>query len=680
MRARELQATVPDGTRLRPGATWLTALAGTSAAAAADGAYGTALDFLGTGVWLADDRGVRVDSVGVYGRNEMDAPHDVVSPCTKGTALTTYQPDRLLGQTYHRVGFTGDDTDDFAVAAASPGAFEGTADAVAAAAVLPYTEPRSARTRAVPASLRAVTAARTDAAGDGLRVVAAFAGTTDGAPLATLTGLDETAVDPDAPGTARDDRWSFPYQRLVVDASRLPADGRIAWRGSAEGRAELQLSVWNRDAGAWRLLDAASDPDGAGAELELAGRLRAGDVTDGRATLLVQSGPRTEPTLASGIDGALQDPDSYDLAISHITDTQYLSESYPQVYGQLTGWIAANAAERKIAFATHTGDLVQNWVDPDQPQDRARLEFGRASDAQAVLDDAGIPNSVLPGNHDSKRGVDYTLYDEYFPPERYAGQPWWGGSIGADDNTANYSLFERAGAPFLMLSLPYAYGEREIAWAERVVAAHPQRNVVISTHEHVSPKTLTDPAHRSTASRWVSRAGQLWDRVIAPNRNVIAVLSGHFHGLGQIVTEDAGGIPGHDVVELLADYQEFRTHTGERATGFQRLLQFDLASGTIAVDTFSTRLAAASSHPYDYRQFLPDNGQSSSMSNDRPWNIVGAGLQGRYTDEDDEFAVHVPLQYAKSVTTSGVTGGATASVEHSARGRMLRDLAGSSVL
>ena len=76
---------------------------------------------------------------------------------------------------------------------------------------------------------------------------------------------------------------------------------------------------------------------------------------------------------------------------------------------------------------------------------------------------------------------------------------------------------------------------------------------------------------------------------------MVLVLSGHFHGLGQLTTENAGGIEGHTVVELLADYQEFRTHTGERATGFQRLLQLDLASGGVAVDTFSVRLDAATS-------------------------------------------------------------------------------------
>jgi hypothetical protein len=187
-----------------------------------------------------------------------------------------------------------------------------------------------------------------------------------------------------------------------------------------------------------------------------------------------------------------------------------------------------------------------------------------------------------------------------------------------------------------------------------VVTSHPDYNVVISTHEHVTPLTLVEEAHRSANSRWISHGQDLWDQVIAPNRNVVIVLSGHFHGLGKIVTENAGGIEGHDVVELLADYQEFRTHDGERATGFQRLLQIDLASQTVAVDTFSATLSESSSIEHDYPQFVPDTGLSTSPSNMRPWNIVAIGAQGRYTAEDDEFTAQAGFQYPKQVATSSV--------------------------
>ena len=178
--------------------------------------------------------------------------------------------------------------------------------------------------------------------------------------------------------------------------------------------------------------------------------------------------------------------------------------------------------------------------------------------------------------------------------------------------------------------------------------------MIVSTHEHVTPKTPRLRHPGSTNSRWLSRGDQLWERVIAPNRNVVLVLSGHFHGLGQIVTENAGGIEGHTVVELVADYQEFRTHAGDRGTGFQRLLQVDLGAGEVAVNTFSQRLGETASHAYDYVQFVPDDGIPSTPSNARPWQVLVEGLQQRYTAMDDEFVVQVEFQYARALTTTGL--------------------------
>jgi hypothetical protein len=636
-RVADPQFRVPVGTRLAPGAVYLAAREGTAAASIADAVYPVSLDFRGTGVWLEDAAGERVDSVGVYAANELDSSNVIPSPCTKGAALTTYQPDRLLAETYQRTRFTGVDRDDFVAWQATPGVLD----------LRDWVDPTARVVTAVTAPLSTAARGRTIARvmpTEPIRPLAAWSGATVGGALAALGGPGEREIDPTAPPPASDDAYGYPYQRFVVDASGLTAGSVLAWTGQTVPGAEVQFSVW--DGSAWRLLDS-----GAGA---LSGELVAGDIIDGELNLLVQDGPRSQPTVSTERDGELEEPGDYDFSVAHITDTQYLSESYPEVYAQLVSWIADNAGPREIAFATHTGDLIQNWVDPDQNEERARFEFERASAIQAILDDAGVPNSVLPGNHDNKRGVTDELFNEYFPPARYEEREWYGGSIAEGDNSANFSTFEHEGARFLMLNLPYAYAEREIVWAEQVVTSHPGHNVIVSTHEHVLPATEEDETRRSTRSRWISQAGALWDRVIAPNRNVVLVLSGHFHGIGQLITEDAGGLPGHTVVELLADYQEFRTHTGERATGFFRMLQFDLDGGAVAVDTRSVRLAASYSADYDYQQFVPDNDNPLTGSNAQPWRIVDAGLQGRYTEADDEFTAFVEFQHPKLVATTSL--------------------------
>ncbi|MFH8250269.1 lamin tail domain-containing protein [Microbacterium sp. B2969] len=651
-RSTEDLATIAPGTTIPPGATWLAALAGTDAASRADAVFWAPFALAGAGVWVEDAHGDRVDSVGVYHRNEMDESVERYSPCTKGLALATFAVDRLRGETYQRAGFAGDDASDFVAAGATPGVLDlrepPDPDRLLAEA---GTQPIAASADA-PAEPRLTRAVATSGVPAEVRVAVAGA---SAAPLTTLSAPGEHEVTPDAL-LARDEAYGLPYVRLEV---ALPVEGGVvSWSGRTVGRSAVRLSVWDRGAAAWRPLDTASGAQSAAstvaeASLTLSGRALPAEVSDGTAQLLVQVVPRADALATEG--GGIAQRGDYDVALAHLTDTQYYSEAYPEVYAGEIAWILRNAQARKIGFAIHTGDLIQNWVDPDMREDRARREFAIASRFEAGLDEAGLPNSVLPGNHDNKRGVTNDLFNEYFGPSRYAGRSWYGGSVAPDDNSASWSWFQAGGARFVVLSLPYAYGEREIVFAEQVVAQHPDANIVIATHEHVAPKSEGVAASRSNSSRWVSHADLLWNRVIAPNRNVVLVLSGHFHGIGAIVTEDAGGIPGHTVVEALADYQEFRTHTGERATGFQRLLQLDLAAGMLAVDTFSVPLSATASYPFDYGQFVVDDGSEGVESNERPWNVVDAGLQHRYTEADDSFSVPLALQHAKAVETDAVT-------------------------
>ncbi|GAA4763711.1 lamin tail domain-containing protein [Microbacterium gilvum] len=627
-RERAVLAEIPAGERLAPGATWT---------ATAEDGLAHPLGYQGSGVWLEDTEGARVDSVGIFHANELDAPVDVASPCTKGLALSTFGVDRLAGETWQRAAFTGDDATDFVPARATPDAapLRERADVLSARA-----QERIAAT--VPVTAVDEEPTPTDASAEGVdtAITAVWAGAADG-PLAGRAGADERPLDASAAALdAADDGWAHPFLRFELAAG---SSGRVAWSGVVTGPAPVRLSAWTD--GGWRALDErTASADGT---VTLAGEL-----PSGADAVLVQIVPRTE-AIRDAADG-LADPSDYDLALSHLTDTQYLTEAHPAVALEQAAWVAANAEARRIAFAVHTGDLVQNWVDAAQDPARAEREFALASAAQAVIEGAGVPVSTLPGNHDSKRGATVDLYNDWFGPDRYADDPAFGGAIAPDDASASWSSFTAARAEFVVLSLPYAYGERELAWAEGVVAGHPHANVIVATHEHLLPEDGSADAERATSNRWVSRADELWERIVAPNRNVVLVLSGHYHGLARIETADAGGIPGHDVVEILGDYQDFRTSTGMRATGFQRILQVAVASGEIAVDTLSTTLGERTSAPYDYPQAVEDDGRDTTGSSDRPWRIVAEGLQGRYDAADDDFRVTVRLQYAKGLETTGI--------------------------
>lgn len=637
------------GTTLAPGAVLVVAAEGTATDAALR--FAQPLDFLGAGVLLELPDGSIADRVGAYHVNEMDESIEPPSPCTNGVSLVTFQPDRVLGETYHRVGRTGVDLVDFVTAPASlgdpssPARAEALDDARATTRAAARASLASASSPVSPAG--SVSGSTLDG-GEQLTIVRAVAGTTagDGVVGGELANAAPIADLADALPRASASGYEYPALRLEL---QRPREGTLTWSGVVSARHRVVLSGWDAAADQWRVLgEALADSAGSVSVVGATG--------DGApvAALLVQVLPAPADAAPFAPDGAFADPTTIDATVVHLTDTQYLAEGYPEEYERMTQWIVELSRQRSVDAVVHTGDLVQSWVDPDQSDARARIEFERASAAQSILEEAGLVTTVLPGNHDTKRGITTDLYSEYFGPERYADNLGFT-PIAPGDATSSYTIVDAGPAPMLVLSIGYGYGERELAWAEEVVRTHPGHNVIVATHEHLTPMTPYDPARRATDNRWLSSADELWQRVVAPNRNVVAVLAGHYHGLGAIVTPDAGGIEGHDVVELLADYQEFRTPSGERATGFLRLLQWDLAAGRLLVDTYSPRLDEAHAADYDYRQFVIERGAASAPANGRPWNIVALGTEGRYGVEDDEFAVPVTLQYEKTLRMTGLT-------------------------
>lgn len=83
----------------------------------------------------------------------------------------------------------------------------------------------------------------------------------------------------------------------------------------------------------------------------------------------------------------------------------------------LLGWLLAAAM-----VVAHEGDMVHGLG--------KRAHWDVADAAHGQLDAAGIPYSVLPGNHDMSKAGLATLYDEYSPPSRFAGKPWYLGYLG----------------------------------------------------------------------------------------------------------------------------------------------------------------------------------------------------------------------------------------------------------
>lgn len=143
-------------------------------------------------------------------------------------------------------------------------------------------------------------------------------------------------------------------------------------------------------------------------------------------------------------------------------------------------WIADNADARTIAFVTHVGDVSQN--------PSSVVEWDRIDDVYAILDATGLPHGISPGNHDINPDATAPEYDARFGVDRYAGETWFGGNHAAEGNRSSYQTVSVPGHDLLFVHLRHlvpAYGSVEdvLAWADGVLAAHPDHLTFVTTHE-----------------------------------------------------------------------------------------------------------------------------------------------------------------------------------------------------
>jgi PKD repeat protein len=301
------------------------------------------------------------------------------------------------------------------------------------------------------------------------------------------------------------------------------------------------------------------------------------------------------PRLAQTQAAALA-PDDFTFLVLPDTQNYILyPENMPVLTSQLD-WIAANRSAMSLAFVAGVGDIVDNHT--------SSAQWTRASTAMATLDDAAVPYAVVPGNHDYDLTTGaFTGYDEHFPVTRFSQASWnsattlYGGYYGEDEfgtdpvdrqNMNNYSLFAAGGMEFLLLGLELNPPDDVLAWAQRVLDAHPDRRVILTTHSYVnvsgafSTQMLrTDVAGNSGSA--------MWQKLVAPNCQIFLVVNGHFtSGLdGEAHRTDTNAC-GRPVHAALSDFQG-RPNGGD---GWLRYYTFSPSRDEITATTYSPWLNA----------------------------------------------------------------------------------------
>ena len=112
--------------------------------------------------------------------------------------------------------------------------------------------------------------------------------------------------------------------------------------------------------------------------------------------------------------------------------------------------------------------------------------------------DGVVPYSMVPGNHDMVLNThDSTLYNKYYSPERFAGQPWYGGHMG-DTNDNNYCFFDAAGKVLEMLTDYQGLPNGGDGWLRSLKFVPAENKIHVRTYSPALDRENNDPKETFT--------------------------------------------------------------------------------------------------------------------------------------------------------------------------------------
>jgi len=261
-----------------------------------------------------------------------------------------------------------------------------------------------------------------------------------------------------------------------------------------------------------------------------------------------------------------------------------------------TEWVAANVDKHNIKYVLTLGDIVQH-NDPS--------EWPIARDAYDVLQNAGVPYSLTAGNHDYGPGGNGSNHeslfneDQFFGPNSpYAQQSSVGGFFGDPGKTDNsWHTFEAGGKKWMSINLEWAPRDIILQRAEEIIEAHPDHNVIITTHAYLFNTSARyngeigsqdwNPKNYgvNNLSEKPNDGQDMWDELVKRHANIKLIMNGHVLNDGNGFLKSVGA-DGQIVNEYLTNFQ-MKTDGGQ---SWLTLLEFQPDGETVQVKTYNPYL------------------------------------------------------------------------------------------
>ncbi len=264
---------------------------------------------------------------------------------------------------------------------------------------------------------------------------------------------------------------------------------------------------------------------------------------------------------------------AYSMAV--VGDIQITTYKHTDMLHHTYDWILENAKDKNIQYVLGLGDIT----DQDNDWEYAAVEeqFGR-------LQEAGIGHTITRGNHDWH-------FDDYITYDKYGN-----GFVSFDGTMRNvYRLTTIGGTKYMMLTLDFFPTDDAVQWADEVIAAHPDYNVILTTHAYYKTgmtigggELQQDSDLYNVPDISVANSGQdLYDKLVNKHSNIVLVLCGHAstedYGPAYQIDERADG---SKVVQMMINHQQLESVDG-RSYGMIAMLYFKNDGKTVQLEYFS---------------------------------------------------------------------------------------------
>lgn len=270
----------------------------------------------------------------------------------------------------------------------------------------------------------------------------------------------------------------------------------------------------------------------------------------------------------------------YAYSFAVIGDTQSLTDldvnRGEHYLSKVYDWLIANKDSKKIRYVFGLGDITQA---------NSEAQWKHAG-AQTTRLDGVIPYSLVRGNHDVGGEVDgQSFVPDYFAA--YCGtdaykQQFANGGFYSEENIRNaWCTFEAGKVSYLLLALDVIEDKAVLQWANDVVAAHPDHNVIVTTHIIMGGKNSFVSYKAGMLSGAI-----LWDALLSKYENIVLAISGHV-STERVYVSQKEGEKGNPVTLMLVDPQSLDLDI-EGPAGMVAMLYFSEDGRQVQVEYYST--------------------------------------------------------------------------------------------